>query len=58
MVFKETTIVTLSSCESEYIVATLCTCLAIWLKKQLKELNFEQKKATKIMIDNKLVFHH
>ena len=50
---KKQPIVTLSSCESEYVAATSCTCHAIWLRQLLKELHLEQKEATVVMIDNK-----
>jgi len=46
-------IVTLSTCESEYVAATSCTCHAIWLKRLLKELHFPQVEATKICIEKK-----
>ena len=63
--FKKQSIVTLSTCESEYTAATSCTCHAIWLRRLLKELHLPQDEATKICIDNKsaqalaknLVFH-
>lgn len=41
-------IVTLSTCEVEYIVATSCICL-----RRLKEFNMDQEKSIKIHIDNK-----
>ena len=50
---KKQPIVTLSTCEAEYIATTACACHAIWLKILLKELHFEQAEATKIMMDNK-----
>ena len=58
-------IVTLSTCESEYVVATSCTSHAIWLRRLWKEY-LPQMKATYIWIDNKyaqaitkkLVFYH
>jgi glutathionylspermidine synthase len=31
-------IVTLSTCEAEYIATTLCVCHSIWLRRLLKEL--------------------
>ncbi|RDX94898.1 hypothetical protein CR513_22662, partial [Mucuna pruriens] len=54
-----------STCEAEYVVATSCTCQAIWLRRLLKEFNNNQEESTKIHIDNKstqvlaknLVFH-
>nr|GEZ19941.1 retrovirus-related Pol polyprotein from transposon TNT 1-94 [Tanacetum cinerariifolium] len=50
---KKQPIVTLSSCEAEYIAATSCVCHAIWLRSMLKELHMEQKDATEIYVDNK-----
>lgn len=50
---KKQPIVTLSTCESEYVAVTTCACHAIWLKILLRELLFEQREATKIMMDNK-----
>nr|GEV87406.1 NB-ARC domains-containing protein [Tanacetum cinerariifolium] len=50
---KKQPIVTLSSCEAEYIAATSCVCHANWLKSMLKELHMEQEDATEIYVDNK-----
>nr|GEX83056.1 retrovirus-related Pol polyprotein from transposon TNT 1-94 [Tanacetum cinerariifolium] len=49
---KKQPIVTLSSCEAEYIDATSCVCHAIWLRSMLKELHMEQEDATEIYVDN------
>ncbi|KAL0293887.1 UNVERIFIED_CONTAM: Retrovirus-related Pol polyprotein from transposon TNT 1-94 [Sesamum radiatum] len=46
-------IVTLSTCESEYVATNAGTCHAIWLRRLLSELYFAQDRATKIMVDNK-----
>ncbi|KAL0433431.1 UNVERIFIED_CONTAM: Retrovirus-related Pol polyprotein from transposon TNT 1-94, partial [Sesamum latifolium] len=46
-------IVTLSTCESEYVATTAGTCHAIWLRRLLSELYFVQDGATKIMVDKK-----
>ena len=35
---KKQSIVTLSTCEAEYIATTSCVCYSIWLKRLLKEL--------------------
>ncbi|XP_070049850.1 secreted RxLR effector protein 161-like [Nicotiana tomentosiformis] len=51
---KKQFIVTLSTCEAEYIATTSCTCHAIWLRRLLKELNLPQIEAIEICIDNKL----
>ncbi|XP_019244295.1 PREDICTED: uncharacterized protein LOC109224163 [Nicotiana attenuata] len=50
---KKQSIVTLSTCESEYIAAISCTCHVIWLRRLLKEINLPQIEATEICIDNK-----
>jgi len=50
---KKQPIVTLSTCEAEYVAATSCVCHAIWLRNLLKELNLPQKEPTKILVDNK-----
>ncbi|CAL1405651.1 unnamed protein product [Linum trigynum] len=49
---KKQAIVTLSTCEAEY-VATSCACHAIWLRKLLKELNMTQEESIEIFVDNK-----
>nr|GEU97808.1 retrovirus-related Pol polyprotein from transposon TNT 1-94 [Tanacetum cinerariifolium] len=51
---KTQPIVTLSSCEAEYIAATSCVCHAIWLRSMLKELHMEQEDANEIYVNNKL----
>ena len=50
---KKQPIVTLSTCEAEYIVATSNVCHAIWLRNFLNELQMLQDEATKIFVDNK-----
>ena len=50
---KKQPIVTLSSCEAEYVAATSCVCHAIWLRSMLKELHMEQEDAYEIYVDNK-----
>jgi hypothetical protein len=35
---KKQSIVTLSTCEAEYVATTTCVCHFIWLKRLLKEL--------------------
>ncbi|KAF2297070.1 hypothetical protein GH714_016331 [Hevea brasiliensis] len=51
--FKKQSIVTLPTCESEYVAVTSYTCHAIWLRRLLKELYLTQEGATEICIDNK-----
>ena len=50
---KKQPIVTLSTCEAEYVAATSCVCHAIWLRNLLKELGFPQEEPTRICVDNK-----
>ena len=45
-------IVTLSTTEAEFVVATTCACLAICLRKIIEELQFKKKGATTIFCDN------
>ncbi|KAH9657526.1 hypothetical protein KPL70_023114 [Citrus sinensis] len=47
-------IVTLSTCEAEYVAATSSVCHAIWLRNLLKELGLPQEESTEICVDNKL----
>ncbi|KAH9667537.1 hypothetical protein KPL70_021079 [Citrus sinensis] len=62
---KKQPIVTLSTCEAEYVAATSSVCHAIWLINLLKELSLPQEEPTEICVDNKsaialsknLVFH-
>jgi hypothetical protein len=35
---KKQPIVTLSTCEAEYVATTICVCHSVWLKRLLKEL--------------------
>ena len=50
---KKQPIVTLSTCEAEYVAATSCVCHAVWLRNLLNELSLPQEEATKIRVDNK-----
>ena len=45
----------MSTCEAEYVAATLSVCYAIWLKNLLKEIGLTQEEPTKVCVDNKLV---
>jgi len=49
---KKQLIVTLSTTEAEFVVATSCACQAILLKKILGELQFVQEEAIVIYCDN------
>ncbi|KAL5866165.1 hypothetical protein ACOSQ3_003679 [Xanthoceras sorbifolium] len=50
---KKQPIVTLSTCEAEYVAATSCVCHVIWLRNLLKELGLPQEEPTEICVDNK-----
>ena len=50
---KKQPIVSLSTCEAEYVAASCCVCHAIWLRRLLSELNCPQQKSTEVRIDNK-----
>ncbi|XP_052288532.1 uncharacterized mitochondrial protein AtMg00810-like [Citrus sinensis] len=53
-ILKKQHIVTLSTCEAEYVAATSSVCHAIWLRNLLKELGLPQEEPTEIYVDNKL----
>ena len=50
---KKQPIVTLSTCEAEYVTATSCVCHALWVRSMLKEIQMPQEDATEIYVDNK-----
>ena len=50
---KKQPIVTLSTCEAEYIAATSGVCHAMWLRSLLKELQMFQEEVTEIFVANK-----
>lgn len=50
---KKQPIVTLSTCEAEYVAASSCVCHAIWLKELLKEIHLHHDEVIKICVDNK-----
>ncbi|XP_061345127.1 uncharacterized mitochondrial protein AtMg00810-like [Gastrolobium bilobum] len=52
-VSKKEPIVTLSTCEAEYVAASWCVCHAIWLRNLLSKLEQEQVGPTEIRVDNK-----
>ena len=43
---KKQPIITLSTCEAEYVAACSCVCQAIYLRRVLEELNMPQKEST------------
>ena len=62
---KKQKIVVLSSCEAEYIIATIAPCQETWLGRLIAELMNEDMISMTLMVDNKsvialsnnLVFH-
>ncbi|KAA0051914.1 putative copia-type polyprotein [Cucumis melo var. makuwa] len=51
--FKKQPIVTLSTCEAEYVAAASCVCHAVWLRNLLKTVGILQDDPTVIHVDNK-----
>ena len=49
---KNQPIITLSTTEAEFVATTACACQAIWLRRILDELHFEQEGATTIYCNN------
>jgi hypothetical protein len=49
---KKEPVVALSSCEAEYIAASLSTCQAIWLKNLIEEISQAKIESVKLRIDN------
>jgi hypothetical protein len=45
-------VIALSSCEAEYIAATMAACQAVWLRRLLGELLNQNEEAVKLFIDN------
>ena len=50
---KKQAIVTLSTCEAEYVAASSTVCHCIWLRNLLSFLGFAQQGPTEIRVDNK-----
>jgi hypothetical protein len=50
---KKQPIVTVSTCEAEYVAASLGVSHAIWLRRLLQELKCPQLESTEIRVDNK-----
>ncbi|XP_061360229.1 secreted RxLR effector protein 161-like [Gastrolobium bilobum] len=51
---KKQPIVTLMTCEAEYVTASWCVCHVIWLSNLLGKLEQQQLSAIVIRVDNKL----
>ena len=58
-ILKKQHIVTLSTCEAEYVAATSSVCHAIWLRNLLKELSLPQEEPSEICValSKNLIFH-
>lgn len=52
-VSKKQPIVTLSTCEAEYVAASWCVCHAIWLRRLMSKMELEQKGAIIIQVYNR-----
>jgi len=52
---KKQPIVTLSTCEAEYVAASRSVCHAVWLRNLLSKLELKQEKGIVIRVDKKLV---
>ncbi|XP_073222518.1 secreted RxLR effector protein 161-like [Cicer arietinum] len=50
---KKQSIEALSTCETEYVVASMATCQAIWLAELMTELRLRINKEVKLKINNK-----
>ncbi|XP_058742080.1 secreted RxLR effector protein 161-like [Vicia villosa] len=49
---KKESVVALSSCEAEYITASLCACQAVWLVNLLRELDNNTRGVILLLVDN------
>jgi hypothetical protein len=49
---KKQLVMTLSTTEAEFIIATSCACQATWLRQILEKLNHVQSESTIIYYDN------
>nr|KYP72895.1 Retrovirus-related Pol polyprotein from transposon TNT 1-94 [Cajanus cajan] len=49
---KKQTVVALSTTEAEYIVATLCACQCVWLRRLLEKIRVKEKTGIVVMCDN------
>lgn len=49
---KKQPIVTLSTTEAEFVVAVACACQALWMRRVLEELGWQQSEGIILMCDN------
>ncbi|XP_050910052.1 secreted RxLR effector protein 161-like [Lathyrus oleraceus] len=52
---REKSIMALSLCETEYVVASYVACQAAWIEMFLKEIKIMEPRKTKLFVDKKLV---
>ena len=45
--------IALSTCEAEYVAASLGACQAVWMMNLLEELKLRERKPVNLLIDNK-----
>lgn len=50
---KKEPVVALSSCEAEYISASLTACQAVWIDNLMTELRLKKGGAVRLLVDNK-----
>lgn len=50
---KKESVVALSSCEAEYIAASMCACQALWLDALMRELGMKKEGSVKLLVDNR-----
>lgn len=50
---KKQPIVTLSTCEAEYVAASYCVRHAVWLRKMVTELQLDRNEPAEIRVDNR-----
>lgn len=55
MELKEESILTLSSCEAEYVAASYAACEAAWIKMLIEKLKVMEPEKMKMFVDNKSV---
>lgn len=54
---KKQGIVTLSSCEAEYVASSYVACQTLWCEMLLKELNVNNCVQINLLVDNQLSFN-
>lgn len=54
---KKELVVALSSCEANYIVASLCMCQVMWLMNLLEESDISEGEAVTLLVDNVFATH-